>query len=173
MRHTGSQVTDVCPREGTVMVMAAAHPDGPGPDLYQLLGVPRGASREQIAQAWRRRARDEHPDSRPGDAAAAGRFRNLAGAWHVLSDPCRRAAYDQALGHAQPPAPSPSAGVTRRPGGMPVMGPPGPALRAGPVRVEGPCGAPAPRGQDEEEIRLAILTGLALRYLAWEWDQPW
>jgi curved DNA-binding protein CbpA len=155
------------------MVMAAAHPDGPGPDLYQLLGVPRGASREQIAQAWRRRARDEHPDSRPGDAAAAGRFRDLAGAWHVLSDPGRRAAYDQALGHAQAPAPGLAAGVTRRRGGMPMMGKPGPALRAGPVRVEGPRGAPAAGGQDEEEIRLAILTGLALRYLARDRDRPW
>jgi curved DNA-binding protein CbpA len=155
------------------MVMATAHPDGPGPDLYQLLGVPRGASREQIAQAWRRRARDEHPDSRSGDAAAAGRFGDLAGAWHVLSDPGRRAAYDQTLGHAQPQAPGPAAGVTRRPGGMPMMGKPGPALRAGPVRVEGPRGAPAPRGRDEEEIRLAILTRLALRYLAQELDRPW
>jgi molecular chaperone DnaJ len=173
MRHTGSQVTDVCPREGTVMVMAAAHPDGPGPDLYQLLGVPRGASREQIAQAWRRRARDEHPDSRPGDAAAAGRFRDLAGAWHVLSDPARRAVYDQTLEHAQPPAAAPAAGVTWPAGETPMMGTPRPALRAGPVRVEGPRGAPAPRSRDEEEIRLAILTGLALRYLAREWDQPW
>ena len=58
--------------------MAAADHGGPGPDLYQLLGVPREASREEIAQAWRRRARAEHPDSRPGDADAPGRFRALA-----------------------------------------------------------------------------------------------
>jgi molecular chaperone DnaJ len=81
--------------------MAAADPGGPGPDLYQLLGVPREASREDIAQAWRRQARAEHPDSRPGDAAAPGRFRALAGAWHVLGDPGRRAAYDQALARGQ------------------------------------------------------------------------
>ena len=72
--------------------MAAADPGGPGPDLYQLLGVPPEASREDIAQAWRRRARAEHPDSRPGDAAAPCRVRALAGAWHVLGDPARRAA---------------------------------------------------------------------------------
>ena len=47
--------------------MTAADHGGPGPDLYQLLGVARGASREEIAQAWRRRARAEHPDRRPGD----------------------------------------------------------------------------------------------------------
>jgi len=59
--------------------MAAAEQSGPGPDLYQLLGVSRQASREVIAQAWRRQARNEHPDARPADAAAPGRFRDLAG----------------------------------------------------------------------------------------------
>ncbi|HLN68691.1 MAG TPA: J domain-containing protein [Streptosporangiaceae bacterium] len=85
--------------------MAAGDHGGPGPDLYQLLGVPRGASREEIAQAWRRRARAEHPDHRPRDAgdAAADRFRVLAEAWRVLSDPARRAAYDRTLEHQQPP----------------------------------------------------------------------
>ena len=46
--------------------MAAADHRGPDPDHYQLLGVARGASREEIAQAWRRRAQIEHPDRRPG-----------------------------------------------------------------------------------------------------------
>jgi curved DNA-binding protein CbpA len=152
--------------------MAAAAPGGPGPDLYQLLGVPREASREAIAQAWRRRARAEHPDSRPGDAAAPGRFRALAGAWHVLGDPARRAAYDEALAREQtpPPASRPRepAVVTpaaRMPGSVPLW--------AGPVRVEGPHRAPAPDPRDEEEIRLAMLAGLALRYLARDRDWPW
>jgi preprotein translocase subunit Sec63 len=73
--------------DGRLMLMA--------PDHYQLLGVARAASREDITQAWRRRARAEHPDHRPpleaGDAAAS-RFRSLAEAYHVLSDPDRRAA---------------------------------------------------------------------------------
>jgi curved DNA-binding protein CbpA len=151
--------------------MAAADPGGPGPDLYQLLGVPREASREAIAQAWRRRARAEHPDSRPGDAAATGRFRALAGAWHVLGDPARRAAYDQALAREHSRAP------VSRPPGRAVVTPaarmPGPPpLRAGPVRVDGPYRAPAP-GRADEEIRLAVLAGLALRYLARDWDWPW
>jgi curved DNA-binding protein CbpA len=157
--------------EGEVMVVAAADPGGPGADLYQLLGVSREASREDIAQAWRRRARTVHPDSRPGDAAAPGRFRALAGAWHVLGDPARRAAYDQALAREQTP---PSA--SRPPGPAVVTAPrmPGsPPLWAGPVRVEGPRRAPAPGRPGEEEIRLAVLAGLALRSLArdrdWEW----
>jgi DnaJ domain len=155
------------------MVMAAAGPGGSGPDLYQLLGVHREASRDEIAQAWRRRARAEHPDSRPGDAAAPGRFRALAGAWQVLSDPARRAAYDQALSHHRPPDSVPAAGVTRPVGGTPLAGTPGPPLWAGPVRVEGPRGAAAPAGRGEQELRLAIVAGLALRYLAGDWDQPW
>ena len=152
--------------------MAAAEPGGPGPDLYQLLGVPREAARDDIAQAWRRRARAEHPDSRPGDAAAPGRFRALATAWHVLGDPARRAAYDQALAREQPPPP---AGRPPEPAVRPAARIPGPPpLWAGPVRVESPHREPVPARRDEEEIRLAALAGLALRYLAQDdWGWPW
>jgi curved DNA-binding protein CbpA len=161
--------------------MAAGDHGGPGPDLYQLLGVPRGASREEITQAWRRRARAEHPDHRPRDAgdAAADRFRALAQAWRVLGDPARRAAYDRSLEHQQP-APgitAPTARCAAGPGGLGAMTPmaraPGPPLRAGPVRVEGPYPAPAAGGRDEQEIRLALLATLALRYLARDRDWPW
>ena len=157
------------------MVMAAADSGGPGQDLYQLLGVSRGASREDIAHAWRRRARAEHPDSRPGDTAAAGRFRALAGAWQVLSDPARRAAYDRALGHDQPaPAAAASAARAQRPAwGSPMTRTPGPPLRAGPVRVEGSSGPQPAGGRDAEEITLAIVAALALRCLARDWDQLW
>src|SRR5207253_2044146 len=120
--------------------MAAVDHAGPDGDLYQLLGVPRDASREEIAQAWRRRARDEHPDARSADAHAPGRFRARAGAWQVLRDPARRAAYDRALARERLP---PAARVTvRRPVGpgrpAPLAPMPGPPLQAGPVRVEGP-----------------------------------
>jgi curved DNA-binding protein CbpA len=159
--------------------MAAADHQGPVPDLYQLLGVARDASREQIAQAWRRRARAEHPDARrgpPGDEAAeaGARFRALAGAWRVLSDPGRRAAYDRALGSgraAAMPAPVPVPVRRARPGS--ATGPvPGPPLRAGPVRVSGPHAAPA-GGRDEDELRLAVLAALALRRLARDRDGLW
>src|SRR5690242_12866056 len=159
--------------------MAAADHQGPVPDLYQLLGVARDASREQIAQAWRRRARVEHPDARPGQpdgeaGEAEARFRALAGAWQVLSDPGRRAAYDRALGAgrgAAMPAPVPVPVRRVRPGG--AAGPvPGPPLRAGPVRVSGPHAIPSGgRDEDEDEIRLALLAALALRCLAR--DQAW
>jgi curved DNA-binding protein CbpA len=152
--------------------MAAADPGGPGPDLYQLLGIPREASREDIAQAWRRRARAEHPDSRPGDAAAPGRFRALAGARHVLGDPARRAAYDHALARDRTPPPAsrtPEPAVVTPAARMPGS----PPLWAGPVRVEGPHPAPVPGRPEEEEIRLAVLAALALRYLARDRGWPW
>ncbi len=157
------------------MVMAAAGHGAPDPDLYQLLGVPRQASREEITQAWRRRARAEHPDARPRDAAAPGRFRVLAEAYQVLSDPARRAAYDRALG-SEPSGPAAVAPVVRvrpsrpaGPGVVPLTRAPGPPLRVGPVRVEGPYRAPVAGNWDEEEVRLAVL---ALWFLAGQ-DRPW
>lgn len=159
--------------EGTVTLMAAAGPREPARDLYQLLGVARDASREEIALAWRRRARDQHPDARHGDADAPARFRALAEAWQVLGDPGRRAAYDRGLDPGQPPgrvrvtvrhtpaAPGPgAAGSTAPPTG--VCGPP---LVAGPVRVEGAPGpVPGAGAWDEEDLRLALLAELVLRY---------
>ena len=148
--------------------MAAADHGGPGPDLYRLLGVPRDASREEIARAWRRRARDEHPDARPADDGAPGRFRALAGAWQVLGDPACRAAYDRALAREGQPAARSAvrrpSGPGRRGGMTPPVRVAGPPLRAGPVRVEGgPHLAPRAASWDEDDIRLALL---ALRHLA-------
>ena len=153
--------------------MATAEHSRPGPDLYQLLGVPPDASREQIAQAWRRRARDEHPDAQPADEGAAGRFAALAHAWQVLGDPGRRAAYDRALAHGRQPAAGMPVTVRRPagPGGVtPLVRAAEPPLWAGPVRVEGPRPAPPADGWDERDIRLAFV---ALRYLGWERGWPW
>ena len=157
--------------------MAAAEQSGPDPDLYQLLDVSRQASREEIAQAWRRKARTEHPDARPADAAAPGRFRDLAEAWQVLGDPGRRAAYDRGLD----PGPHPGrAGVTVRHGpGAGAAGSTassaaasGPPLVAGPVRVEGGSRpVPSPGGWDEEDLRLALLAELVLRYRRRGWGR--
>jgi len=136
--------------------MTAADHGGPRLDLYQLLGVPPHASRDEIAQAWRRRARDEHPDSRPGDADAPGRFRALAEAYQVLGDPAHRATYDRALARERQPA-------------VRVAEPP---LRAGPVRVERPRPAP-PAADWDEDTGLAVLAELTLRYLARDRARPW
>jgi molecular chaperone DnaJ len=64
-------------------------------DYYATLGVPRDASDQDIKRAFRRIARESHPDANPGESEAAERFREAAQAYEVLSDPQRRAAYDR------------------------------------------------------------------------------
>ncbi|WKZ83208.1 MAG: DnaJ C-terminal domain-containing protein [Acidimicrobiia bacterium] len=64
-------------------------------DYYETLGVARDAGPEEIKRAFRRLARETHPDANPDDAAAEERFRAVAEAYEVLSDPQRRAAYDR------------------------------------------------------------------------------
>jgi molecular chaperone DnaJ len=63
-------------------------------DLYELIGVPRGAGLDDIKRAYRRLARRYHPDINPGDRAAAVRFRLVADAYEILADPERRRQYD-------------------------------------------------------------------------------
>ena len=64
-------------------------------DYYEVLGVERDASPEEIKRAFRRLARETHPDANNGDRDREERFRLIAEAYEVLSDPHRRAAYDR------------------------------------------------------------------------------
>lgn len=64
-------------------------------NYYEILGVDRDASPETIKKAFRRLARATHPDANPGDQEAEARFREVAEAYEVLSDPDRRAQYDR------------------------------------------------------------------------------
>jgi curved DNA-binding protein CbpA len=141
---------------------------GLGPDLYEVLGVPREASGEEVTRAWRRRARAEHPDAHPAAAGAAARFHAVAQAYQVLGHPGRRAAYDEGLefGQFQPSAPARPVKITvRRWPGEPAAPPvvvPVPPLRAGPVWVD-PSGTAVPAG---ERARLAALAELVSWWLA-------
>jgi len=68
-------------------------------DYYEVLGVNRQASADDLKKAFRKIAMDSHPDRNPGDEAAAARFKEASEAYSVLSDPGRRRSYDL-FGHA-------------------------------------------------------------------------
>ncbi len=67
-------------------------------DYYEVLGVPRGATKEEIKKAYRKQALKYHPDKNPGDKKAEEKFKEAAAAYEVLSNDEKRARYDR-FGH--------------------------------------------------------------------------
>src|SRR5436309_7540853 len=105
-------------------------------NYYESLGVARSAGADEIKSAYRKLARQYHPDRNPGDKAAAAKFKEIQEAYDVLSDKDKKAKYDQ-FGHAafeQGGGPGP-AGFGRGPGGFQYSwsGPGGPAGAGGEV----------------------------------------
>lgn len=68
-------------------------------DFYEILGVTKSATPEEIKKAYRKKAIQYHPDKNPGDAAAEENFKTAAEAYEVLGDADKRARYDR-MGHA-------------------------------------------------------------------------
>ncbi len=68
-------------------------------DFYEILGIDKSATAEQIKKAYRKKAIEYHPDKNPGDKEAEEKFKKAAEAYEVLSDPDKKARYDQ-YGHA-------------------------------------------------------------------------
>jgi molecular chaperone DnaJ len=64
-------------------------------ELYKTLGVSKKATGEEIKKAYRKLARQYHPDRNPGDAAAEEKFKEISAAYDVLSDPEKRKEYDE------------------------------------------------------------------------------
>jgi len=71
----------------------------PKRDFYDVLGVPRSASQEDLRKAYKKLARKHHPDSNQQDPEAAKKFAEITEAWDVLGDEQKRKQYDQ-FGHA-------------------------------------------------------------------------
>ena len=68
-------------------------------DYYEVLGVQKNANADEIKKAYRKAAIQYHPDKNPGDKQAEEKFKEAAEAYDVLSNPDKRARYDQ-FGHA-------------------------------------------------------------------------
>jgi curved DNA-binding protein CbpA len=152
---------------------------------YDVLGIGTGATGADITRAYRRLAREVHPDSRPGDPAAAAEFQAVSDAYGLLSDPARRAAYDhqheaQPTWHRGSPGAPAAAGAALWP--FPPAAVPGQAagsvrgatLRAGPVRIE-PAQPPLPAGSGGPESlgSPAVRAWLAYWLLADPRRRPW
>jgi molecular chaperone DnaJ len=73
----------------------AAQADWLEKDLYALLGVAQDADEKTISRAYRKLARDLHPDTHPGDADATERFKDVTAAYDVIGDATKRAEYDE------------------------------------------------------------------------------
>lgn len=84
-------------------------------DPYDVLGVDRSATQEELKGAFRKMASIHHPDKNPGDAGAQQRFKEVNAAYQILSDPQKRAAFDrfgaQGLGQSAGPGGNPFAGI--------------------------------------------------------------
>lgn len=68
-------------------------------DYYEVLGLSKGASADEIKKGYRRKAKELHPDRNTSDPSAESKFKEANEAYDVLKDPERKAAYDR-FGHA-------------------------------------------------------------------------
>lgn len=123
-------------------------------DYYEVLGVERGASADEVKRAFRSLARKYHPDANPGDPTAEDKFKEINEAYSALSDPAKRANYDR-YGTAEPGTPGGPGGFDFGGGGAAGFGDIFDLFMGG----MGQRAQPGPtRGQDlEAELELDLL----------------
>ncbi|HEX9259499.1 MAG TPA: molecular chaperone DnaJ [Acidimicrobiales bacterium] len=118
-------------------------------DYYELLGVDRQATAEEIKRAYRRRARELHPDTNPDHPEAEEQFKQIARAYEVLSDPEQRARYDR-FGESGVGGPGPADDPFFGAGGLADIFSTFFGGSGTPFGGRGPAGPP--RGQDQEVV---------------------
>src|SRR5271154_1850428 len=104
----------------------------PKKDYYEILGVKKSASAEEIRKAFRKLARKYHPDVNPGDKTAEEKFKALSEANEVLSDPKKRKIYDQVGFYSDNIDAATAEAYARAGDGSSSAGFPGPQAGAGP-----------------------------------------
>src|SRR6185295_19885371 len=87
-------------------------------DFYEVLGVKKGASDDELRKAYRRLARKYHPDLNPGDKPAEERFKELQEAYDVLGDAKKRQMYDRVGFYSDQGMPGGGPGPEQQPGGF-------------------------------------------------------
>ena len=101
-------------------------------DPYEVLGVSKSASQEEIQKAYRKLSKKYHPDRNPGDKQADANYKEVQSAYEILSDPTKRENFDR-FGHAGPPQGGFPGGF---PGGVHFGGPGGGGVNVDPEMAE-------------------------------------
>jgi len=134
-------------------------------DPYLVLGIQASATARDVVRAYRRLARQLHPDSGPVDADSAARFRDVCDAYELLSDPARRASHDRQrlLRSLAPAAVRPSVRRPRPGSGVPPLWPMGPGtITPPPARV---TPRPARVAAPPADLRLIALAEFVREFL--------